>query len=350
MMKVHQAEREGTQELTAARAAVQSALDDAEKEGFVIEPLPEQSEWALPIKEQRFLASVISHLKPRHIVEFGSGCSTRVLARGRSNLEPQCSITSIEHDPDFRNSTIHELVNEGINDDGVTVQFAPLVLRNCGGKLLPVYRLRPHRFASSELADLVLIDGPPLALGGREGTLYQAMEFAKPGTLLLLDDANRAEERAVLSRWQDNLGDAIEVKLLPQFPHGMAAILVHAPVTSSELWNHRIRLCRNDLRNLIPRGRAFILVDEDLVRAQLGYRSRAIPFLERGGRFFGAPQDDAAAIAELERLSYPKASFIVFLWPAFWWLEHYSGFREHLHKNYRVALQNDRLIVFDLCP
>jgi hypothetical protein len=259
-------------------------------------------------------------------------------------------ITSVEHDPDFRNSTIHGLVDEGVNDDGVTVQFAPLVLRDCGGKMLPVYRLRPHRFASSELADLVLIDGPPLALGGREGTLYQAMEFAKAGTLLLLDDANRAEERAVLSRWQDNLGNAIEVKLLPQFPHGMAAILVRAPVTSSELWNHRIRLCRNDLRKIIPRGCAFILVDEDLARAQLGYKNRAIPFIERDSGYFGAPQDDAAAIGELERLSYPKASFIAFLWPAFWWLEHYSGFREHLHSHYRVALQNHRLIVFDLRP
>ena len=350
MLKLLQAESERSEELDAARTAVQCALDETEKEGFVTEPLPEQSEWALPIREQRFLASVISHLKPRHILEFGSGSSTRVLARGRSNLEPQCSITSIEHDPDFRNSTIHELVDEGIRDDGVTVQFAPLVLRDCGGKLLPVYRLRPHRFASSELVDLVLIDGPPLALGGREGTLYQAMEFAKTGTLLLLDDANRAEERAVLSRWQDNLGDAIEIKLLPQFPHGMAAILVHNPVTSSDLWNHRIRLCRNELRNLVPRGRAFILVDEGLAKTQLGYKSRAIPFLERDGEYFGPPENDAAAISELERLGYPRASFMVFLWPAFWWLEHYSGFREHLHSHYRVVLENDRLLVFDLRP
>jgi hypothetical protein len=50
---------------------------------------------------------------------------------------------------------------------------------------------------------LVLIDGPPSLLGGREGTLYLVMEFARPGTLVLLDDASRAQEQSALARWQN---------------------------------------------------------------------------------------------------------------------------------------------------
>src|SRR5437764_13771359 len=85
----------------------------------------------------------------------------------------------------------------------VSCLFAPLVARGCAENTLPMYCLPRGGFASRLAADLVVVDGPPLILGGREGMLYQAMGFARPGTLLLLDDAERAEERRTLARWQD---------------------------------------------------------------------------------------------------------------------------------------------------
>jgi predicted O-methyltransferase YrrM len=330
-----------------AFSALEAALAER-KQSDVASSFPAQNEWALPMDEQRFLANLVAHLKPRHILELGSGTSTQVLAHASSQLDARCCITSVEHDPDFRESTIRELADRRQAGRPIALQFAPLVLREYGGKLLPAYRLRPHRFASLRPADLVLIDGPPAALGGREGTLYQLLDFVRSGTLVLLDDTNRSEERAVLSRWQDNLGDAIEVKLLPEFSHGMAAIVIRERIPTSELWNHRLRLCEQDLEALIPPEDTFILVDQNLASDTLGRNGRAIPFLERDGQYFGPPPDDDTAIREVERARQSKAAFIAFVWPAFWWLQHYLAFRGHLRARYRCVLENDRMVVFDL--
>ena len=333
--------------VAAAFSALEAALGD-QTQSDVAASFPAQNEWALPLDEQRFLSSLVIHMKPRHILELGSGTSTQVLARASLQLHTPCCITSVEHDPDFRQSTVRGLADQRQAGSQIALQFAPLVLRECGGKLLPVYRLRPQRFAASCPADLVLIDGPPAALGGREGTLYQVLDFARSGTLVLLDDTHRAEESAVLSRWQDNLGDAIEVKLLPEFSHGMAAIIIREPIPTSELWNHRLRLCERDLESLISPEDTFILVDQNVANDKLSRNGRAIPFLERDGQYFGPPADDATAIREVERLRHSKAAFIAFVWPAFWWLQHYLAFRGHLRARYRCVLENDRMVVFDL--
>jgi predicted O-methyltransferase YrrM len=334
--------------VAAARSALAAALADRMQSDVFAASLPAQNEWALPLDEQRFIATLVAHLKPLHILELGSGTSTQILAHASSQLDARCCITSVEHDPDFRESTIRELADRRKAGCPIALQFAPLVLREYGGKLLPVYRLRPRGFASPCPADLVLIDGPPAALGGREGTLYQVLDFARSGTLVLLDDANRSEERAVLSRWQDNLGEAIEVNLLPEFSHGMAAIIIRERIPASELWNRRLRLCKQDLEALIPPEDAFILVDQNVASDKLGRNGRAIPFLERYGEYFGPPADDATAIREVERLRHSKAAFIAFVWPAFWWLQYYLAFNHHLRDSFRCVLENDRMVVFDL--
>jgi hypothetical protein len=42
------------------------------------------------------------------------------------------------------------------------------------------------------------------------------------------------------------------------------------------------------------------------------------------------------------------AGFMVFAWPAFWWLEHYIGLNQYLRSNFHCVLENDRLVVFYL--
>lgn len=92
------------------------------------------------------------------------------------------------------------------------------------------------------------------------------------------------------------------------------------------------------------RGDGVVMVDDNT----LGAERWATPFLERDGQWGGRPADDAAAIAELERLRAAGARFLAFAWPAFWWLEHYAGFRRHLRGRYRCAVDHDSLVVFDL--
>src|SRR5262249_33266829 len=80
------------------------------------------------------------------------------------------------------------------------------------------------------------------------------------------------------------------------------------------------------IASLIPDAEPFILVDQEVFRNELAAGRRAIPFLERDGRYWGVPSDDATAIEELKRLRRSGASFIVFGWPALWWLDYYSRF------------------------
>jgi O-methyltransferase len=113
-------------------------------------------------------------------------------------------------------------------------------------------------------------------------------------------------------------------------------------------WVYHYYLTTQDLTSIIPPGDAFILVDQAQLDSLVIPGRRAIPFLERDGQYWGLPRDDHMAISEFERLRHGGAHFIVFGWPAFWWLDHYAGFHRHLRSAFRCVLHNERLVVFDL--
>jgi SAM-dependent methyltransferase len=114
-------------------------------------------------------------------------------------------------------------------------------------------------------------------------------------------------------------------------------------------WAEQLQDATAEIRELVPVGNAFILVNDD----QWGNEAelaglRVIPFLEREGRYWGPPDNDQTAIRELERLRQAGASHIVFAWPSFWWLDYYNGLRNHLQSNFPCLLSNERLVVFGL--
>jgi ubiquinone/menaquinone biosynthesis C-methylase UbiE/uncharacterized protein YbaR (Trm112 family) len=100
---------------------------------------------------------------------------------------------------------------------------------------------------------------------------------------------------------------------------------------------------------LIPSGDTLILVDGNRwgIDKVIAGR-RVMPFLERNGEYWGSPADDQNAINELERLRQSGANFIVFGWPAVWWLDHYCEFARYLYSKFRCVLQSSKLVVFDL--
>jgi glycosyltransferase involved in cell wall biosynthesis len=61
------------------------------------------------------------------------------------------------------------------------------------------------------------------------------------------------------------------------------------------------------------------------------------------------PASSAEAIAHLEALRGQGGDFLVFPKTAFWWLEHYSDFKQHLESHYRIAAHDSNsCIVFSL--
>ena len=105
---------------------------------------------------------------------------------------------------------------------------------------------------------------------------------------------------------------------------------------------------REDLTTLLPPGAIVILADDDRYWYRLTADRPVLPFLERDGQYWGAPEDDDTAIRELERLRRSGASFLAFAKPAFWWLEYYSALSAYIRAKFQCLLENERLIVFDL--
>lgn len=113
-------------------------------------------------------------------------------------------------------------------------------------------------------------------------------------------------------------------------------------------WFHRLRAVAADIDALIAPDVPFVLVDDDNLGMRPTPGRRPVPFLERDGNWWGAPADDPTAIAELERLREAGARFLVFAWPAFWWLDYYSGFADYVQQRFERVAATDDLLMFDL--
>ncbi len=117
-------------------------------------------------------------------------------------------------------------------------------------------------------------------------------------------------------------------------------------------WPQQLATATAELRQMLPVGTTFILVNDDQwgneSRALKGYK--AFPFLEHDGQYWGPPGDDRTAVRELERLRRAGATHVVFAWSSFWWLDYYAGFHQYLRASCVKILENARLIIFRLSP
>ena len=117
---------------------------------------------------------------------------------------------------------------------------------------------------------------------------------------------------------------------------------------SAVVWVNNLRRAAKDIKSLVPAESTIILVDQGSLGDELFPEGRCIPFLERDGQYWGCPPDDDTAIQEFNRLHRSGAEFMVFAWPAFWWLDSYAELSNYLGSKFHCVLKNRRLIVFDL--
>jgi len=114
-------------------------------------------------------------------------------------------------------------------------------------------------------------------------------------------------------------------------------------------WQEQVNLAQAELDDVLPPDAGFILVDEDTWGLGSEFRGRRVwPFIEKDGLYWGAPEDEATAVAELRRLQEAGAGFIAFAWTAFWWLDHYAALDRRLRDQAERVLWSPRLMVFRL--
>ncbi|GAA4452707.1 hypothetical protein GCM10023189_16550 [Nibrella saemangeumensis] len=143
--------------------------------------------------------------------------------------------------------------------------------------------------------------------------------------------------------WFDQSWEALYHHLLAQ------DIPVDANTWKRNSWYHQIHASMQEIVALVPPTHRFILVDENYWATgdTLANRHR-VPFIEQNGQYWGPPANDSMAIEEIERQRTKGSAFIFFAWPAFWWLDYYTGMRDYLKANYLCVINNERLIGFGL--
>jgi len=126
------------------------------------------------------------------VLEIGSGLTTLIL--GTLVRRRGVPVWTLEHHPEYFRNTEAKLKRYGLTN--VHLTLAPL--RDYGEFCWydPPLDLLPRDFG------LVIADGPPGDVkGGRFGLLPVLHSHFAPEVVILLDDAERAQEAAVLRKW-----------------------------------------------------------------------------------------------------------------------------------------------------
>lgn len=117
---------------------------------------------------------------------------------------------------------------------------------------------------------------------------------------------------------------------------------------------HGYRRLIDDIRLVVSRvvpASAIVAVvsrgDADLLALD-GHEAWHFPEARPGVYAGYHPEDSGAAIAALEDARARGAGSLLFPGTAFWWLEHYGGFREHLEHQYRCVWRDATCVVYDL--
>jgi predicted O-methyltransferase YrrM len=176
--------------------------------------LPPMRRWALSPDLAAILVDLIEEHSPGFVVELGSGSSTIVMARALERFgKPDAAIRSVDHEASFADISRGRVDREGLATRAEVVH-APL--QSIATPWGPATWYDPAAFAGLPPIDLLVVDGPPESTGpfARRPALGVLAEHLAPGAVIVVDDASRPDERAMVADWQAAYPD-IEVTRRP---------------------------------------------------------------------------------------------------------------------------------------
>lgn len=163
--------------------------------------------WSLGPKTVSYIQKVVETVRPRLVMEFGSGISTMCLAQFLADQTAAGgapgSVVSFEQSSDEASRTMDLLGRHGLGSHAEVV-VAPLRMREVEGRYVNAYEFDPDvidALTGTDKVDLVLVDGPAAESGARFGTLPLIRRFVRPGAVFLLDDALRDGELSAAAGW-----------------------------------------------------------------------------------------------------------------------------------------------------
>lgn len=158
--------------------------------------------WSLGPRTIDLLGRQIERLRPRLILELGSGISTVCLAFFMSALhaDDEPRVISIEQSEEMSNRTRERLAQARLGNIARVVT-RPLAEQTALGRASTCYDLRSLDGIVPRPVDLVLIDGPSGEPGVRFATLPLVARHMADGATFLLDDALRDAELEIAATW-----------------------------------------------------------------------------------------------------------------------------------------------------
>lgn len=178
----------------------------------ITKPLPPLRRWAISPDFAATLATLVLDRRPTLLVELGSGVSTLVAGYCVKQLGTG-SVLSLEHDEAFARKSRENVRAHGL-ETFVRVVHAPLTDVRVGAETWRWYD--PRAIDGVQGIDLVVVDGPPKRT--QPMARYPAFPLLRdrlsPQAVLLVDDADRRDDRAAVERWMAENPDLV-VEFIP---------------------------------------------------------------------------------------------------------------------------------------
>jgi predicted O-methyltransferase YrrM len=176
-------------------------------------PYPQFGGWAISGDCALRLVNLTLSIRPSWVLETGSGLSTLLLAHALDLLDEEGGVISLEHDDRWLEDTASMLRDHGLSHR-VNLVHAPLVDTSIGDEVFKWYDLTRTEIPAE--IEIVFVDGPPQGTGPRARYPALPMLFAHlpVNGVLLMDDADRSDERAAIERWSDEY-PGLEIKFHP---------------------------------------------------------------------------------------------------------------------------------------
>jgi predicted O-methyltransferase YrrM len=167
-------------------------------------PLPPMRDWAISPDFANLVISLVRECRPKVVLELGSGVSTLITAYILEENQ-EGVVISLDHDPRFAATTAAALARHGLQARA-TVIPAPLNPTSIHGKSYRWYTL--DKPGDLDAIDLLIVDGPPVTT--QKLARYPALPVLFPrlsaNAVILVDDAQRADETRMVNLWLQEFG------------------------------------------------------------------------------------------------------------------------------------------------
>ena len=174
-------------------------------------PLKKTRGWAAsPDYIKVLYREILKKLKDKEnilIVECGSGVSTIVCSYLLDKYSPSSRIYSLDHNIDYAKETAKELNYHKLSNIAKVI-YAPLKKYKIIDNIWFWYETEKilNEICDKKI-DILIVDGPPMSVqkNSRYPVIPILKEYIDLNTTIILDDANRIDEKEIVKKWKKEL-------------------------------------------------------------------------------------------------------------------------------------------------